>query len=254
MTNSCVLRNRLPDPKTTTAARMRPPPPRTNAPTIVGLIRLPMLPLCFFRFVIFSAAGQEILHPLIFAILEQVLGVALRDHGSALRVEKNAVVADCKNAGEFMRDDDPRRAGVGAQLEDQVVEQARADRIEAGRRLVEEKYFRIECDRARKSRPLLHPTADLTRIVTLKALEPDQRQLQRGDVANLRLRQIGKLAERQSDVFRQRHRAPQRAALTQHAEMPQHLLAPLRLALGEIEIAVPDFALGRLDQSEHVAE
>src|SRR6202041_1618186 len=116
------------------------------------------------------------------------------------------------------------------------------------------KYFRIERDRARESRPLLHPAADLARIVALEALEPDQSQLQRGDVANLRLRQIGKFAERQSDVFRQRHRAPQRAALIQHAEMPQHLLALLGLALGEIEIPVPDFALGRLDQSQHVAE
>src|ERR1700691_4370318 len=132
MTNSCVLRNRLPEPKTTTAARTRPTPPRTNAPTIVGLIRLPMLPLCFFGFAIFSTAGQESLHTLILAILEQVLGVALRDHGSALRVEKNAVVADCKNAGQLVRDDDHRRAEVVAQLEDQVVEQARADWIEAG--------------------------------------------------------------------------------------------------------------------------
>src|SRR5216684_2097139 len=36
--------------------------------------------------------------------------------------------------------------------------------------------------------------------------------------------------------------------------MPQHFLALLRLALGEIEVAIQNFTLGRLDQSEHVAE
>jgi hypothetical protein len=34
------------------------------------------------------------MHTRILAILEQVLGVAVRDHRSAFRVEKNAVVAD----------------------------------------------------------------------------------------------------------------------------------------------------------------
>src|SRR5208282_4692029 len=120
--------------------------------------------------------------------------------------------------------------------------------------LVEEKYFRVQRDRARKARPFLHPAADLARIVALEALEPDESQLQRGDLANFPLRQIGKFAERQSHVFRQRHRAPQRAALIQDAEMPQHRLALERLGPGEIEIAVPDLTLGRLDQSEHVAQ
>src|ERR1017187_10902565 len=36
--------------------------------------------------------------------------------------------------------------------------------------------------------------------------------------------------------------------------MPQHLLALERLASGEVEIGVPNLALGRLDQPEHVAK
>src|SRR5271156_3601242 len=105
---------------------------------------------------------------------KQVLGVAVRDHGLALRVEKDAVVADCKNAGQLVRDDDHGCAEVVAQFEDQIVEQARAYRIEAGRGLVEEKNFRVQCDRARQSGPLLHPTAYLARIITLEALESDE--------------------------------------------------------------------------------
>src|SRR5271155_2900589 len=254
MTNSCVLLKRLPEPKTTIATRIRPIAPRTKAPTVAGLIRLPMIPRCFFFFRVFSAAREKSSHAVIGAMRKQVLGVAVRDHRLAFRVEKHAVVADCKDTRQLVSDDDHGRAKVVAQLEDQVVEQARTNRIETGRRLVEEKYFRVERDRARKPGPLLHPAADLARIVALEALEPDQSQLERGDLVNFLVRQIGELAERQADGFRQRHRAPERAALVQYAEMPQHLFALLQLALGEIEIAVPDFALGRLDQPEHVAQ
>src|SRR5579862_2347364 len=131
MTNSCVLRNRFPDPKITTEARIRKTAPSTNAPTVAGLTRLPMFPRrCFIR--VFSAASEERMHTGILAIIEQVLGVAVRDHRSAFRVEKNAVVSDCKNTGQLVRDDHHRRAEVVAQLEDQVVEQARTYRIEAG--------------------------------------------------------------------------------------------------------------------------
>src|ERR1700731_3452608 len=138
MTNSWVLRNRLPEPNTTTAAKIRPIAPRTNAPTVAGLIRLPMIPRWLVRFVVFFSASQESPHAGIFAILEQVLRVAFRNYGLALRVEKNAVVADRKNARELVSHDDDRRAEVVAQLQDQIVEQPRTYRIEAGRRLVKE--------------------------------------------------------------------------------------------------------------------
>ncbi len=72
-----------------------------------------------------------------------------------------------------------------AQLEDQVVEQARADRIEPGRRLVEEQDVGIERHGARQAGALLHAAADLRRKEVLEALEADQRQLERGDLADL---------------------------------------------------------------------
>ena len=66
-----------------------------------------------------------------------------------------------------------------AKFEDQVVEPARADRIEAGRRLVEEEDIRIERHGARHAGALEHAAADLGRVELLEAREPDERQLQR---------------------------------------------------------------------------
>src|SRR5262249_40849846 len=83
---------------------------------------------------------------------------------------------------------------IVAPLEDQVVEQARAYRIESGRRLVEEQDVRIERHRARQPRALLHAAADLVGVEVLETLEPDQRELKRRDLADLRRSQIGELA------------------------------------------------------------
>ena len=83
------------------------------------------------------------------------------------------------------RHDDDRGAEAVAQLEDQVVEELRADRVEPGRRLVEEQDLRIERHGAGQAGALLHAAADLGRVEVLEAREPDQRQLQRGDLADL---------------------------------------------------------------------
>ena len=90
-------------------------------------------------------------------------GRPLRDHRPRLDVEEDAVVADGEDARQLVRDDDDRRAEAVAQLEDQVVEQARADRVEAGRRLVEEQDLGIERHGARQAGALLHAAADLRR-------------------------------------------------------------------------------------------
>ena len=83
------------------------------------------------------------------------------------------------------RDDDDRGAEAVAQLEDQVVEAARADRVEPGGRLVEEQDLGVERHRAGEPGALLHAAADLGGGVVLEAREPDQRELQRGDLADL---------------------------------------------------------------------
>src|ERR1700737_3677809 len=108
---------------------------------------------------------------------KQLLGVAFCDHCPALGVEKDAVVADCKDAREFVGHDHDRRAEAVTQFQDQVIEQARAYWIEAGRWLRKKKFFRGKRRRPRESPPLLHPAAYLARIVALESFEPDQRKL-----------------------------------------------------------------------------
>src|SRR5437773_4704154 len=103
--------------------------PRTKPPISVGLIFLFML----FLF----SASQETAHRRILRMGQKLLRVAAGDHGSRFRVEKHAVVADGKNARQLMGDNHHRRAQAVAQLQDKIVEQARADRIEASRRFVE---------------------------------------------------------------------------------------------------------------------
>jgi hypothetical protein len=59
----------------------------------------------------------------------------------------------------------------------------------------------LSAHRARQSRSLLHPAADLIGVEVFEALEPDQRELERGDLPDLRRSQIGELAERQADIL-----------------------------------------------------
>ena len=55
----------------------------------------------------------------------------------ALRIEENPVVAYGKDARQFVGHHHDRSTEAVAQFEDQVVEQPGADRVKAGRRLVE---------------------------------------------------------------------------------------------------------------------
>ena len=139
---------------------------------------------------------------------EQLLWLTLRDHGFALAVEEYAVVADRHEAREVVRHDNHCGAEVRAQLEYQLVEQARGHGVKACRRLIEEQHLGVQRDRARDRRAFLHPARDFRRIALLEVLKPDQRELESRNFANLLLRQIGELRQRQRDIFPQRHRAP----------------------------------------------
>ena len=88
-----------------------------------------------------------------------------------------------------------------AQLEDQVVEQPRADGVEPGRRLVEEEDVGIERHGAGEAGALLHAAADLGRVEVLEAAEPHQRELERGHLADLVGREVGELARAAAPMF-----------------------------------------------------
>src|SRR3954467_13382491 len=89
----------------------------------------------------------------------------LRGSGSAddlpIAVEEDAVVADGENAGQVVGHHHDGAAETVAQVENQLIQQARADWVESGRRLVEEENRWIQRHGSCQSGPLLHPTADL---------------------------------------------------------------------------------------------
>src|SRR5690242_18598153 len=90
------------------------------------------------------APREELAHGGIRRVREQLARRPRRADRATLGVEEDAVVADREDARELVGDDDDRGAEAVAQLEDQVVEAARADGIEAGGRLVEEEDLGVE--------------------------------------------------------------------------------------------------------------
>src|SRR6184192_3201613 len=239
-TNRCVCRKNLPEPIVAITVTARARPPSTNDPTSKGLARLPIgAP----SRVAFRTASEKPSHSRIRRVRQQLLGRPAGDGRAGLRVEEDTVVPDREDARELVRHHDDGRAQAVAELEDQVVEQARAHRVEAGRRLVQQERFGIERDGPGQSGSLLHPTADLRRVVVLEASQADQCQLERGDVPDLVLGEIRVLLERKSDVLRERHRAPQRSALIEHAHAPQDRFPFACRRPREVDDAIEDIAL-----------
>ena len=75
---------------------------------------------------------------------QKLLGVTAGSHGLGVGIEKHAVVTDGKNTGQLVGHHDHRSPQTVAQLENQIIEQPGADRIEARRGLVEKKHFGIQ--------------------------------------------------------------------------------------------------------------
>src|SRR5689334_4086136 len=134
----------FPDPQIVTARTPSAIAPTTNAPITTGLAFLPM---AWLRSGALPTPGQKVLHPRVRRVREEL---ARRPRGGdrpALGVEEDAVVADREDARQLVRHHHDGGAQAVAQLEDQVVEPARADRIEPRRWLVEEEDVRVERDR-----------------------------------------------------------------------------------------------------------
>ena len=89
---------------------------------------LPFLPIGR-RLRLLGAARQEAAHGGLVGMVTQFLRIAVRDRGARLDVEEEAVVADGEDAGQLVGDDDDGGAEAVAQLEDEVVEQARGNKL-----------------------------------------------------------------------------------------------------------------------------
>src|SRR5205085_4652296 len=120
------------------------------------------------------AAVEKPPHFRVRAGIAKLARIAVGNHGPGLDIEEHAVRADRENARKLMRDDDRRSAEARLQLEDELVEETRADRIESRRRLVEEKDLRVERHRSCEPGAFLHSAADLGRIVVLESGKADE--------------------------------------------------------------------------------
>src|SRR5262245_49941518 len=126
-------------------------PPRMNRPTRVGfgllLTRVSLLRRGL-------AARQKLADALMRRMRQELARRASgadRAHGG---IEVDGGVANREDARELVRNDDEGRAEAVAQLDDEVVEPTRRDRVEAGGRLVEEQDLGIERHSAREAGPL----------------------------------------------------------------------------------------------------
>src|SRR6267142_3917726 len=248
ITNVSRFWKNLPDPKTVMPAAASATAPITKAPIIVFFAWLAMdRPF---------AAGQEVEHPGVLRFGQEPLRVARGDHRLALAVEEHRVVCDGEDARQLVRHDHDGGAEAVAEIEDQVVEAPRAQRVEPRRGLVEEEDVGVERHGARQAGALLHAAADLRGIVILEARETDERELERGQGGDLLRFEGGIFLKGQGHVLRQGHRAPERAALIEHSEAPQHALAFRRRHLPETSAAalVMDGPPGGLVEAEQVPE
>src|SRR5262249_20371400 len=242
-------RKKRPEPKIPTAATPRITAPTTKAPMTVVLARLLMrssgVALCTTR----EEAADRIVSG-----VQQLLGITPCRDGPRLHVEENTRIRDGEDARQLVRHDDDRGAQAAAKLEDQLVEEPRADRVETRGWFVEEQVLGVERHGAREAGALLHAAADLVRVVVLESLESDECELERCDFANLRQAEVRVLLQRQADVLGERHRAPQGSALEEHAEAPQHGFSLFGGGRGEARSVVQDLALRGLEQPDQVVE
>ena len=173
------------------------------------------------------------------------------DRRARLGVQEDAVVADGEQARQLVADHDDGGAEAVPQLQDQVVQPLRGDRVQPRRGLVEEQDVGVERERAGEAGALAHAAGEFRGHPPAGGAEPDQGELQphqRGDRAGVEAREH---LQRQGHVLGHRHRAPERAVLEQHAE-PAADLGPARLGGGPVVLAVhQDGPGGGAQQADH---
>src|SRR5690606_29260378 len=121
------------DPSRTRVTIRIAAPMRTNAPILAGLAGLLISGCRSFL----AAAGEERPHRRI-ARADEFAGRTRRRHRAGDVIQENRVIGHGKNTVEFVRHHHDRRAKVVAQMQNQLIEPARSERVEAGGRLVEE--------------------------------------------------------------------------------------------------------------------
>ena len=98
-----------------------------------------------------------------------------------LAVKKNHPVGDAVEALELVRDQNNGDAQAVSQAEHELVEAARRQRVESGRRLVQKENGRIERKSARSAARLRMPP-QACRVAVFVAGEADERELESSEL------------------------------------------------------------------------
>src|ERR1700728_722716 len=146
-------------------------------------------------------------------------------HDAVERVADHAAVDDDAHPTvgaidgiQIVRNHHYRELQFALQVNHQLVEGRRTDRVEAGSRLIEEQQHRIDRQRARQRRALDHATGELRRILAGGfGRQPDQLYPQQGQLVQRPRGHLQVLEHRQLYVLQHVERTEQRALLEGNA-------------------------------------
>src|SRR5690625_774384 len=176
--------------------------------------------------------------------------LAVTEHREMLVIEHADVVGDRTCGVDVVGDDQERRVDLRVEIDDQLVQQRGAYRVEAGVGLVEQHDLRLEDQAAGDAGALAHAAGDLAGQLGLGSDQADHVHLLHHDLTDLRLGLLGVLAQRECDVVVEIHRAEHRAVVEQHAEQLADLVELLLLASRHVGAFDDDRALIGLQQAD----
>ena len=122
----------------------------------------------------FFSPGEESANGWIFRLGQQFIRVPTGGHRPLVHIEKYRVVANGKDGGKFVRHHHHCCAETCRELENLVIKESGADRVQSRRGLIKEKDLGIECHGPGQAGSLPHPAADLRGIEFLKTRQPHQ--------------------------------------------------------------------------------
>src|SRR6185436_2101984 len=227
----------------------------TAVPTSVyfasGSIRTPAVPSGRLRYE--RRARREIVADPRIVGLHHRAHRAVGDHLAAGQDDR--AVDDREQRVEVVGHDEHREAEALGKDPHQGIEGARAHRIEAGGRLVEEQDFRLERQRARQGHALSHSARELGgRLASGVRRQPDERELEADEGRDEVHRQVGVLPERNRDILRDRQGGKQGAVLEQHAETPAQRVQLVGARAPDVGAEQPDRAARGPDQPDRLLQ
>jgi hypothetical protein len=150
--------------------------------------------------------------------LTGVEGLERPPHEQSPILKHAELVANDPRAWNVVRHHHERGATL-FRLDQQLIDLASRDRVEAGARLVHEQNRRIERHRAGEPGPLLHPSRQVARHFVERLVETDVGELLLRPFANVGVGPVSVAPHGKRHVVPDRHRVEQRGVLKQEAHV-----------------------------------